>query len=120
MASIRLIKQKDKRLGIAQEKRKYDLPLNNDESSRFLILLITLMTFLAVMALSFSFALGGLIDRWSSGLENKVTIEIPAEDVDGNILAAPDVKNRTEKILKKLKDDKSFSSVSILSFTFSN
>lgn len=114
MTSISFMKKKDKRLGIAEEKRKYDLPLNNDESSRFLILLITLMTFLAVMALSFSFALGGLIDRWSSGLENKVTIEIPAEDEDGKILPPQDVKKRTEKILTELKKHKAFSSVSIL------
>jgi len=57
---------------------RYDLPLNKSGGSKFIILLITLMTFLAVLALSASFALGSIAKSWSTGLENKLTIEIPA------------------------------------------
>ena len=43
-----------------------------------MVLLIALMSFLALMALVASFALSAMTERWSSGLENKLTIEVPA------------------------------------------
>jgi cell division transport system permease protein len=70
---------KERTLGIAEDTGRYDLPFNQDESTDFLMLLVALMTFLAVMALTSSFVLGGMAERWSSGLENRLTIEIPAE-----------------------------------------
>lgn len=87
---------RDRRLGVA-EGRRYDLPLNNSPGNGFLILLVALMTFLAVLALTASFALGGMTQRWSSGLENKITIEIPAEDANGNIFDSSEIS--------RLKDD---------------
>ena len=70
---------KNRGLGIADDAR-YDLPFNQDESTDFLMLLLALMTFLAFLALSSSFVLSDMAYRWSSGLENKLTIEIPAEN----------------------------------------
>lgn len=78
---------KDGVLGIAKETRRYDLPLNKGSGSTFLRLLIGMMTFLALLAIAASFVLGAMTERWSSGLENKATIEIPAEDAMGNILS---------------------------------
>lgn len=61
----------------------YDLPLHKDEGTQALTLLVALMSFLSVIVISGSLALGGLAGHWTSGLENKITIEIPAEDAAG-------------------------------------
>ncbi len=74
---IRRLLTRPKAVGRAQP-RRYDIPLDKDSGTGFLLLLIALMTFLAILALSASMALGALSERWSSGLENKLTIEIPA------------------------------------------
>ena len=70
--------KKTKRVGKVEEKRRYDLPLSQDSSSRFLLLLITLMSFLTILALSAVFFLTTLTNHWVGGLENTMTIEIPA------------------------------------------
>lgn len=77
---------RERTLGKAVGKRRYDLPLNRNDSTRFLVILIGLMTFLAVLAIAACFALGGMAERWTSGLENKMTIEIPAETSEGMLL----------------------------------
>lgn len=94
---------KDKKLGVA-ENRRYDLPLHKSGGTGFLILLITLMTFLGMMALSSFFVLGAITDRWSSGLENKLTIEIPAEDKEGNLLSPEKIQDMTKLVAAALKD----------------
>jgi len=98
------IKKQEKTLGVSRKKRRYDLPLNNDAGTGFLKLLILLMTILAMLALAASFTLSEMTDRWSSGLENKITIEIPAEDADGNLLERSNVKESTQKISKILEN----------------
>lgn len=81
------IKNKSRQLlGVAKGTRRYDLPLNKGAGGTFLKILVGLMTFLAMLALAASFALSAMTDRWSSGLENKASIEIPAEDNNGAIL----------------------------------
>ena len=67
-------------LGVSKKKRDYDLPLNKGSGGQFLSTLIALMTFLAILALSASFTLSEMTSRWVSGLENKASVEIPAED----------------------------------------
>ena len=83
---------------------RYDLPLNRSGNSRFILLLITMMTFLAVLALSASFALGRVAEKWSSGLENKLTIEIPADAGDVDALKVS-VKKKLDTIDKIEKVD---------------
>ena len=95
--------------------RDYDLPLDKSEDSQFLILLIGLMSFLAVLACSGIFALNGMTDRWSSGLENKVTIEIPAETQEGHLLSNRTIQKETKKLADGLKNHKAIKSVSVLS-----
>lgn len=95
--------QKDKRLGVS-EKRQYDLPLSTDEGTVFLAMLIALMTFLALMALCSSFALGVMTSRWSDGLENQVTIEIPAETKDGSLRSADEIAALQSKVEGALND----------------
>jgi len=86
---------------------RYDLPLNRSGNSRFIITLIALMTFLAVLALSASFALSHVAGEWSSGLENKLTIEIPAE--------SDDISALTIQIKKKLDSIDNIKEVNVLS-----
>jgi len=76
---------------------RYDLPLNRSGNGRFIILLITMMTFLAVLAISASFALSGVAAKWSTGLENKLTIEIPAGETDVSALKV-EVKKKLDSI----------------------
>ncbi len=94
--------------------RDYDLPLHDSEDSRFLILLVGLMSFLAVLACSGTFALGNMTDRWSSGLENKVTIEIPVETKEGHLLSNRTVNKETKKLASRLKNNPIIKSVKIL------
>lgn len=84
--------KRERTLGKATGKRRYDLPLNRNDSSRFLVTLIGLMTFLAVLAISAFFALGAMSERWTSGLEDKMTVEIPAQTAEGLLLKPDEVK----------------------------
>ena len=111
---ISLLNKKGKRLGSAQGKGRYDLPLNASHGTGFLIQLIALMTFLAVMALAASFALGSMTERWSSGLENKVTIEIPAERSDGSIRTPADIVELNKAAENRLRKLAYVRSISIL------
>jgi len=108
--------RKDRKLGVSQGKRVYDLPLNKGEGAGFLILLIALMTFLAVMALAASFALSAMTQRWSSGLENKLTIEVPVESSVGNgiSIAHDDVKGMSIDIAAALRGIPAVKSAEIL------
>jgi cell division transport system permease protein len=56
----------------------YDLPLHQKLGTEFLILLMTLMTVLCLLATSTSVVLGKALSQWTSGLENSLTIEVPA------------------------------------------
>ncbi len=97
--------RKDRKLGVAEEERKYDLPLGRDNSVNFLVFLVGLMTFLAVLAVASYFALGGMAHRWSSGLENTLTIEIPAEVADKTLRNPVEIKILSDKAEGLLKND---------------
>ncbi len=85
------------------ETRRYDLPLNNGPGSGFLTLLIGLMAFLAALTLAAFFGLSGMTDRWSSGLENKATVEVPARTAEGTLLAPEAVDELTARVDVALK-----------------
>lgn len=102
MQSIVRIFFKEKRLGSTQGKRQYDLPLNKTTGTNFLILLIALMTFLIAMASTGSFAINAMTEAWSSGLENKATIEIPAEKSDGTLRTKEQISAFTADVAKSL------------------
>lgn len=91
-----------KSLGISKKTRQYDLPLNKGAGGYFLRILICLMTFLAILALAASFALGAMTERWTSGLENKASIEIPAEDENGAALPKEKLESLTNDIHRYL------------------
>ena len=72
----------------------YDLPLHTRLGTEFLVLLIALMTYLLLLAATGSISLGQLSNKWVSGLENAMTIEIPSSDT---------AKQQSEVLLKKLQ-----------------
>ncbi len=104
---------KDNTTAIARN-RQYDIPLSRDESAGFLMLLIGLMTFLAMMAIAAAFIFGAMGTRWASGLENKMTIEIPAEAPDKKIREPAEIKAITDKISVLLKDKPGIVSFAIM------
>jgi cell division transport system permease protein len=96
-------RRRERTIGTARRKRRYDLPLNKGTGSGFLILLVALMTFLAMMAIGASFTLAVLQDRWSSGLENRATVEIPAQDAQGQIIPAEQIQADATQIADMLR-----------------
>jgi cell division transport system permease protein len=105
---------KERKLGVTFRKGRYDLPLNKDEGTNFLRLLIALMSFLAAVALAGNFALGSMTQRWSSGLENKLTIEIPAEKKNGKLRDAEEIKSLAAEVQTLLINDSNVKSADIL------
>ncbi|PZQ46114.1 MAG: permease [Micavibrio aeruginosavorus] len=97
---------REKVLGVSKGKRRYDLPLSGSSNNTFLRLLIALMSVLGMLALAASFALGAMTDRWSQGLANKVSVEIPAADSGGDIIEPGIVKSMTDEAAKILNEDK--------------
>lgn len=116
MASVSPLKwmKNDRALGVARERRRYDLPLNKGPGAAFLAVLIALMSFLAVLALASSFALSGMTARWSTGLENSATVEVPAAGPDGTVLAPEKTKAATRRIASLLENHPAVKSVRIL------
>lgn len=62
--------------------RRYDLPFQKDIGTRYMTTVIGLMVFLGFLSVALSLALNALSERWTTGLEGKMTIEIPAQDID--------------------------------------
>jgi len=103
------LRPKDKKLGVAPDGgQRYDLPLNKGSGTGFLIMLVALMTFLAAMALTMSFVMGEITHRWAAGLENRMTIEIPAEDSEGKILDKAALREKAAKVTALLDKQKEF------------
>lgn len=109
------IRKQEKRLGIVRGKRSYDLPLDSGASTGFLKLLVLLMTVLSVFAFASSFVLSAMTERWSSGLQNKATIEFPTQDLDGNIIDRQAIEDNMAKAALFLRNQPAIESVSILS-----
>ncbi|MBF0268594.1 MAG: cell division protein [Alphaproteobacteria bacterium] len=57
--------------------RRSDLPTQRDASSRFVPLLVALMVFLAVLALSGLMILHGLTTRWERDIRGTLTVQVP-------------------------------------------
>ena len=100
-----IFKKGEKLLGIQSGKRRYDLPLDRAEGNGFLKALILMMTLLGVMAFAAYFVLSAMADRWTSGLENKATVEIPAHTVDGDPVESNQITAFTQSALLVLKNN---------------
>lgn len=107
--------KKNKKLGVAEGKGRYDLPLNKSAGSNFMIILVALMTFLALMALSATFLLNSVTYHWSSGLENSLTIEIPATDTSDKLRDQEDIDGLSERVRETLTPFNEVENVNVLS-----
>ncbi|MCM2344657.1 MAG: permease [Alphaproteobacteria bacterium] len=109
------LQKKEKVLGKVYGKRRYDLPLNNNENTRFLVILIALMSFLATLGLSGFFTLGAMAERWTSGLKNNLTLEIPAETKEGRLLSAEEMTSLTQAAVSILSSYPAVESHTVMS-----
>ncbi len=94
--------KKNRVLGVSKDKRKYDLPLSGSAGNNFLRLLIGLMCVLGMLALAASFTMSAMKDRWSQGLAGKASVEIPASDSGGEVIAPGMVRSMTDEAAKIL------------------
>lgn len=101
-------------LGVAKEKRRYDLPLTGSSNNNFLRLLIGLMCVLGILALAASFALTAMNKRWSQGLENRISVEIPAADSGGEVIDQNIVKSMTDDAAQLLNQSKDVKEAAIM------
>ena len=97
------------------EKRSYDLPLNRGAGTGFLVILIALMTCLVMLALASSFALSAMTERWSAGLQNQLSIEIPTQGADGALLNRAEISALSDRIAAALDGMKGIKAVHVLS-----
>lgn len=95
--------------------KRTDIPLENDIQTKFLICLVALMTFLLVISCAGAIILNDVTNRWSSGLENKLTIEISSETPDGFLLTADAIKKEAKKVKNALENDADIKKIEILS-----
>lgn len=107
-------KKKNTALGVAYGKRLYDLPLTQKDGSGFVVLLVALMTFLVLIIMSGAFSLSTLSNKWSSGLENKMTIEIPAKREDGSLMSQDQLETLGKRILFMVKENEIIDTAQLL------
>lgn len=105
---------KNRSLGRADE-RRYDIPLHKASGSAFLKILICLMTILAILALSISFVISGMKERWAAGIQNQATIEILPQDKEGNIRKAADIEALGNIIIEQLEKETAITNIQELS-----
>lgn len=75
-----------------KKSQRFDLPFHARLGTEFLVFLTALMTVLCLLSVTASLSLTQLAKKWTSGLENTLTVEIPYSDTQAetssNILAA--------------------------------
>ena len=57
-------------------RQRLDLPLAEDSTGRFLVWIMAVMIYLAIVALAGSMVLAGMAGRWESGLTGRLTVQI--------------------------------------------
>lgn len=85
-------------------KREYGLPLGRKMGNDFLILLMGLMGFLAMLAVSLIFVLSSVMDRWTNSLEDKASIEIVAVDTKGVEKNREYMMSQARKVLMRVRE----------------
>ncbi|MBI5120774.1 MAG: cell division protein [Rhodospirillales bacterium] len=79
---------------MALRARRSDLPGTKDASTRFVPLLIALMVFLAVLALSGLMILQGLTARWERDIKGTLTVQMPV------VVSGPEAEARSHAKLE--------------------
>lgn len=84
---------------------RYDLPFHAKVGTEFLVFLTALMTLLCLLSVTASLSLSQLANKWTSGLENTLTVEIPYSS---------DQSKTAEKILDALKNAEGIRSAKLM------
>ena len=105
---------RDRKLGVAEPHGRYDLPFHKDQGTDFLLMLMALMTFLAVILLAGALALSGMSARWSSGLEDIITVEIAAETAPGTLRAPAAMEDLMSSVVIDLRNQAIVESATVL------
>jgi len=86
--------------------RPLDLPLNKDQSSRFLPWIVALMVYLAALSLAVALTVGGIIDRWDRDLAGALTVQIvPKVDPGGKTASlTAQIQADLDRALKILRE----------------
>lgn len=74
-----------------------DLPVAEDPSSRFLPWLVSIMVFLAAMAVAGALAMDVMLERWQADMTGTLTVQIPPSP------AAPETAERVERAVRMLR-----------------
>ena len=96
--------KRQKLLGVAQGKRRYDLPLNQSPGLGALRLLVCAMTVLCVLGGGLFFSLSSFTQNWRSVAQQSLTIEIPAIDENGTIRNKSDMQDIAKIIQSELSN----------------
>lgn len=81
-----------------------DLPVSADPAGRFLPWLVSIMVFLAAMALAGAMTLDGMLDRWSADLSGTLTVQIPpATDQASGRASKAETDARVERAVRLLR-----------------
>ncbi len=80
-----------------------DLPLDRDETARFLPWIVAFIVFLAALALAATLVVGEAISAWNQGLSNVVTVQVPPP-VKGDATAAQRRVDATVAALRGMPD----------------
>lgn len=96
-------------------RKGFDLPLEQRMGEQFLILLVALMTILATLTTYAAVHLRDISRTWSSGLEGRVTVEIPATGEQGEVLDRAVLQKRISRIESIVANHPGVASVDVLS-----
>lgn len=96
-------------LNSKNNKRNFDIPLQQRIGTEFLVMLIALMTVLATLSGLASLSLAALSNGWEKNLQNNLTIEIPATTQNRETAT-----QQAEKILPLIKNTEIVESAEIL------
>lgn len=83
---------------------QYDLTQDREVGSRFVLSVIALMVFMGVLALGLCFIMSNMSNSWSAGIENSITVEIPARAPDGGIRTAGDLRIIRAQMIGAIQD----------------
>lgn len=89
-------------LGQATGPRTYDLALEKSAGTLFIVVLFAVMTYLAILSAAGAAGLFSLSAHYAGGLQNRASIEIPAEDKNGAVIPADKLSATAEKVRKIL------------------
>jgi cell division transport system permease protein len=70
-------------------RQRFDLPLVEDATGRFLVWIMAVMIYLGIMALAGALVLAGMADRWENGLTGRLTVQIAPEPDDSGAGPGP-------------------------------